>query len=137
MSRRRSLLVALACFSALAGVVLPGATTRTQAAASPPVVIIGPSEYRDLSGGCYGTYTVSYSGVGVPPGAQIDLQYGDGFSDIKIAVGFSYTFTPHYFRSKTVNAWVQTAFVYDGTGAFTGEGVGTALTTRLLGPTCP
>ena len=136
-ARRRSLTVAFACLLAPAAAILPAAVTAVDAVSSPPWVTIGPSEYRDLSGGCYGTYTVTYGGVNQAPNGQILLDYGDGFVDVKIASGFSYTFTPHYFRSRTPNAWVQTAYVYTGTGPYTGEGVGTALTTRLLGPTCP
>jgi hypothetical protein len=134
----RTLKVGLAALSAAGAVaIVPTAVTTVDAVSSPPVVIIGPSEYRDLSGGCYGTYTVSYSGVGVAPGAQIELEYGDGSVDIKIASGFSYTFAPHYFRSRTGNAWLQTAFVFTVANAVSGEGVGTALTTRELGPNCP
>jgi len=129
--------IALACSSALAAVVLPGATMKTDAAlGTTPIVTIGPTVYRDLSGGCYGTYTVSYTGVNVAPGAQIDLFYGDGTVDFKIANGFSYTFTPHYFHSTSLNYWVQTAYVY-AAGGIPVEGVGVALTTKLLGPTCP
>jgi len=137
MVRRRSLLILLACTSALTAAVVPGATVKTQAAASPPVVTIGPTEYRDLSGGCYGTYTVTYTGVNVPPNALIFLDYGDGFVDAKVAIGFSYTFASHYFHSTSLNEWVQTATVFPGGGAISGEGVGAALTTKLLGPDCP
>jgi hypothetical protein len=137
MNLRRPLLLALAGASAVGAAVLPAAALKAHAAVASPPIVSFDLDYRDLSGGCTGTYTVSYTGVNVAPNAQILLDYGDGSVDVKIANGYSYTFAPHYFRSTSGNAWVQTAYVYPGANAISGEGVGVALTTKLLGPTCP